>query len=180
MDVNNSTLLSQELREHILHLRRELTREDRSPLRERQRLSQRLTELLNQQPVIQVGVQNNFGHEELVDGTMPASEDVETELDQLRSALAIANDCTAGLEQELAKVRAELAALQVPGSETPEVIATLEIGDYQNNNSVYASLTKHIDIDVACADDRLMMVSQHERILAALTLGQKPRPDHKP
>lgn len=31
MDVNNSTLLSQELREHILHLRRELTREDRSP-----------------------------------------------------------------------------------------------------------------------------------------------------
>lgn len=180
MDVNNSTLLSQELREHILDLRRELTRQDRSPLRERQRLSQRLTELLNQHPVTQAGVQSNLERDEKFDGARPAPEAVETELNQLRSALATANNCTAALEQELAKVRSELAALQVPGSETPEVIATLEIGDYQDNNSVYASLTKHIDIDVACADDRLMMVSQHERILAALTLGQKPQPDHKP
>lgn len=36
-----------ELREHILHMRRELTRADRSPLTQRQRLAERVTSLLD-------------------------------------------------------------------------------------------------------------------------------------
>lgn len=225
MTFTNCTLLSQELREHILHMRREMTRQDRSPLPVRQSLAQRLTELLNQMPTVTADVgfrrvekdaepgdicthvcnrepneweMSTFVIERLVaigvpgqhqlpaggqsatecgdpaDDSIPVPDVAETELEQLRDALAIASDRAAILERERDQARAELAALKTAGCETPEVVATLEISDYQDNNSVYASLTKHIGIDVACADDRLMLVAQHERNLAALSSGQNP------
>lgn len=225
MTFTNCTLLSQELREHILHMRREMTRQDRSSLPVRQRLAQRLTELLNQMPVVtadvgfrrvdkdaepgdpcthvcnrepndwelstfvierlvaiglpgqhqhQSGAQKGQECEDQAESTIPAPDTAETELEQLRDALAIANDRTAILERERDQARAELAALKTAGCEAPEVVATLEISDYEDNNSVYARLTKHIGIDVACADDRLMLVAQHERNLAALSSGHNP------
>lgn len=224
MTFSNCTLLSQELREHILHLRRELTRQDRSPLQVRQRLSQRLTDLLNQQHVVvaEVGFRRRekdsapddscehvchrapndwelreFVIEPLVAIGLPgqhqqagyAPQSTECgnpsdepaaksagvdELENLREALALANERADGLERERNQALAELAVLKVPSAEPPEVVATLEIGDYQDDKSVYATLTKHIGIDEACADDRLMLVAQHERSLAALGSSQMP------
>lgn len=160
MSLTNCTLLSQELREHILHMRREMTRQDRSPLPVRQRLAQRLTELLNQMPTVTADVgfrrvekdaepgdacthvcnrepndweMSSFVIERLVAigvprqhqlpaggqsgpecgepavDTIPVPGEPESELEQLRDALAIANDRTATLERE--RDQARLAAL---------------------------------------------------------------------
>lgn len=176
MTFTNCTLLSQELREHILHMRREMTRQDRSSLPVRQRLAQRLTELLNQMPVVtadvgfrrvdkdaepgdpcthvcnrepndwelstfvierlvaiglpgqhqhQSGAQKGQECEDQAESTIPAPDTAETELEQLRDALAIANDRTAILSGERDQARAELAALKTAGCEAPEVVATL-------------------------------------------------------
>ena len=214
MTFTNSTLLSQELREHILHLRRELTRQDRSPLHVRQRLSQRLTDLLNQQhvvvaevgfrrremgsapdapclhvcnrapndwelsdfviePLVAIGLPEQ--HQQAGDATHSSeSGNPSAEPADLREALALANERADALERERDQALAELSALKVPGAQPPEVVATLEIGDYQDNDSVYVTLRKQIGIDEACADDRLMRVSQHERILAELFSGVNP------
>lgn len=207
MTFTNFTLISQELREHILHMRQELTRLNQKPLHVRQRLSQRVNALLNQshivvaemgfrrrekgagpneqstvvrhrapndwelqefiiEPLVAIGLSRQ---QQPADTTSPDSE-----VEQLRSALARAHERAENLERERDQARAELAALKNAGLEEPEVVATLEIGDYQDDKSVYASLTKAIGIDTACADDRLMMVAQYERNLAALCSGQNP------
>lgn len=47
MGTTNSVVMTEELRQHILHMRREITREDRSPFKVRQKLAQLVTDLLN-------------------------------------------------------------------------------------------------------------------------------------
>ncbi len=207
MTFTSSTLISQDLREHILHMRQEMTRLNQKPLHVRQRLSQRVNELLNQSPI--VVAEMGFRRREKGSGPNEQSTVVrhrspndwelreflieplvaiglhgqqqpvhlpepDNELERLRGALARANERAEGLERERDQARAELAALKSVGLEEPEVVATLEIGDYQDEKSVYASLTKTVGIDTVCADDRLMLVAQYERNLAALFSGRNP------
>ncbi|MGP0171215.1 hypothetical protein ACSVIJ_04955 [Pseudomonas sp. NCHU5208] len=231
MTLINCTLISQELREHILHMRREMTRLHQSPLPVRQRLSQRVTELLNLSPVVvaetgfrrrekdaEPNEQSTIVHhrapnewelrefiiQPLVAIGMPGQHQQDAgeakqqnnpegaqDLDQLRDALALANARVVELTRERDQAQAELASLKVPGAQPAEVVATLEIGDYQDDNSVYVTLTKKIGINDACEDDRLMRVSQHERILAdqfarlqpvatIAVLGREREPDEGP